>query len=128
MTSPFHRFAVLLILTTGLSACASSPADAHRLRTTGVGVTVNVLPAGHRAVFVGQTRYYVHNGLYYHAQGKRFRMVPAPIGLRVATLPAGFVTINLKSGRFFRQGNTYYRAGRRGFVVVARPRGIRVVG
>lgn len=119
-----------LVLTTAaatmlLAACASSPAEAHRGHA--IGVTVNVLPAGHRAVVVGNNRYFVHNGVYYRAQGRNFRVVATPVGLRVATLPAGFVTVNLNGSRYYRFGNTYYRPANKGFVVVKRPRRARIV-
>ncbi|MBO6503466.1 MAG: hypothetical protein JJ850_14325 [Kordiimonadaceae bacterium] len=113
------------VTATLLSACASSPAEAHRVHA--VGVSVNVLPVGHRTVVVGKKRYFVHNGVYYRGQGRNFRVVAAPVGLRVATLPAGFVAVNLNGTRYYRHGNTYYRSGQKGFVVVKRPRGARVV-
>lgn len=127
MSNLVGKAAILVVLATGLSACASGPAEAHRVRAVGVGVTVNVLPVGHRTVVVGKNRYFVHNGVYYRAQGRNFRVVAAPVGLRVATLPAGFVSVNLNGARYYRFGNTYYRPANRGFVVVKRPRGARVV-
>lgn len=125
MNQTLTRFAFIASLATVLAACTTGPAEAQKVRV--VGVTINALPVGHRTVVVRKNRYFVHNGVYYRAQGRNFRVVAAPVGLQVATLPAGFVTINLNGTRYFRHGNTFYRSGNKGFVVVKRPRGAHVV-
>ena len=125
MNQAITRFALLAALTAALSACTTGPAEAQKVRV--LGVTINALPAGHRTVVVRKNRYFVHNGVYYRAQGRNFRVVAAPVGLQVATLPPGFVTVNLNGTRYFRHGNTFYRSGKKGFVVVKRPRGARIV-
>ncbi|BCR06259.1 hypothetical protein DESUT3_33280 [Desulfuromonas versatilis] len=98
-------------------ALAGGPASPpHR-----VEVFVKRLPAGHKVIHVGKTKYFVHGGRFYRGKPGGYVAVTAPIGAVVNVLPSGFSTVTLGGTTFFLAGGVYYRQLPGGYMVVEAP-------
>jgi Family of unknown function (DUF6515) len=68
-----------------------------------VGIYINLLPVGHRKIFVRNYPYYYYNGTYYDYRENNYYVVSPPLGAVVESLPAGYETVVI-------EGETYYTA------------------
>ncbi len=85
------------------------------------GQFVDVLPGGHRVVFLGKERYFFFGGIWYRPVGRRFLIVAPPIGLVVPFLPPYYTTIWVGNVPYYYANEVYYAQTPGGYAVVEPP-------
>ena len=86
---------------------------------------VRVLPAGHKAIVVGGSKYHYHNGVYYRRGSSGYVVAPAPVGATLVKLSPGFTMVVVAGTPYFYSHGAFYRQNprRNAYVVVAAPVG-----
>jgi uncharacterized protein YgiM (DUF1202 family) len=79
------------------------------------------LPAGHRTVYVGRSRYFYRSGVFYTHGPSGYVVVRAPIGAVIAAPPAGCRTVVVGGATYYDYNGDYYQNAPRGYVVVQAP-------
>jgi uncharacterized protein YgiM (DUF1202 family) len=79
------------------------------------------LPAGHRTVYVGRSRYFYRSGVFYKHGPSGYVVVRAPIGAVIAAPPAGCRTVVVGGATYYDYNGDYYQNAPRGYVVVQAP-------
>ena len=71
-----------------------------------------------RVVVHRNANYYVADGVWYRAKGRRYVVVGAPVGVTVRKLPRGNKVVVVNGRRLYRYKGVWYKKARRGFIVV----------
>jgi uncharacterized protein YgiM (DUF1202 family) len=79
------------------------------------------LPAGHRTVYVGRSRYFYRSGVFYTRGPSGYVVVRAPVGAVIAAPPAGCRTVVVGGATYHAYNGDYYQNGPAGYVVVQAP-------
>jgi uncharacterized protein YgiM (DUF1202 family) len=112
----------LFIVTLTLTAYAH--ASRHHPRVPAIPrhgeVFVN-LPAGHRTVYVGRSRYFYGSGVFYRHGPSGYVVVRAPIGAVIAAPPASCRTVVVGGATYYDYNGDYYQNAPAGYVVVQSP-------
>ena len=87
------------------------------------GLYIERLPSGYRAVVHGKSRYYLHEGVWYRSEGRRFVIVAPPFGMIVPVLPPYYAMIVVSGLPYYYANDVYYTQTAGGYVVVAPPQG-----
>jgi len=85
------------------------------------GTVIVNLPAGHRTVYVGRSRYFYRSGVFYRPGPSGYVVVRAPIGAVIAAPPAGCRTVVVGSATYYDYNGDYYQNTPGGYVVVEAP-------
>lgn len=116
----FKKFSRQLIVATIVVVLGTASVNAQHRRVQS-NKAVRSLPANHRTVHVGKTRYEYHGGIFYVHKPTGYHPVRAPIGARVVSLPLAAHTILLGGITYWIFNEAYYRKAPEGYVVVQRP-------
>lgn len=79
------------------------------------------LPAGHRTVYVGRSRYFYRSGVFYRHGPSGYVVVRAPIGAVIAAPPTGCRTVVFGRATYYDYNGDYYQNAPAGYVVVEAP-------
>lgn len=79
------------------------------------------LPAGHRTVYVGRSRYFYRSGVFYRHGPSGYAVVRAPIGAVIGAPPAGCRTVVFGGATYYDYNGDYYQNTPAGYVVVQAP-------
>jgi len=79
------------------------------------------LPAGHRTVYVGRSRYFYRSGVFYRPGPSGYVVVRAPIGAVIGAPPAGCRTVVVGGATYYDYNGDYYQNAPAGYVVVQAP-------
>ena len=85
------------------------------------GKVISRLPADHRVVHVGKSRYYLHGDHFYVKKPSGFVPVRAPLGAVVVSIPIGARAVLFGGITFYVSDDVYYRKVPEGYLVVVRP-------
>jgi len=85
------------------------------------GKVISRLPAGHRVVHVGKSKYYVHGSHFYVKKPVGFVAVRAPLGAVVVSIPIGARAVLFGGVTFYVSNDVYYRKVPGGYRIVERP-------
>ncbi len=87
------------------------------------GLHIHYLPAGYLTIWVGGTRYYYYDGLYYTYVGYGdYVLVTPPLGAYVRVIPSDFQPVIINGRTYYTDNGIYYILTRRhGYKVVAAP-------
>ncbi len=87
------------------------------------GLRVSFLPYGYNTVWVGGSRYYYYDGLYYTAVGGgEYVLVNPPVGAYVSAIPPDFQPVFINGVTYYTNNGVYYILTRHhGYRVVAQP-------
>jgi hypothetical protein len=87
------------------------------------GWHIHYLPAGYFTIWVGGTRYYYYDGLYYNYVGYGdYVLVNPPVGAFVSVIPPDFQPVNINGRTYYTDNGIYYILTRHhGYKVVAAP-------
>lgn len=87
------------------------------------GWRVHDLPSGYLPVWVGRTKYYYYDGLYYTGVGGgAYVLVAPPVGAYVSVLPPEFHPVIVRGRTYYSSNGIYYVVTRhRGYKVVRAP-------
>jgi hypothetical protein len=85
------------------------------------GYSVKALPADHRVVTHGHSRYYSSHGVWYSHNHGRYVVVAPPIGLFIPFLPFAYTTIWFHGIPYYYANETYYTQTPGGYVVAEPP-------
>jgi hypothetical protein len=86
------------------------------------GWHMHYLPAGYFTIWVGGSRYYYYDGLYYSYVGDGdYVLVDPPIGAFVSSIPPDFQPIIVNGRTYYTDNGVYYLLTHRGYKVVAAP-------
>jgi len=85
------------------------------------GTVIVDLPAGHRTVYVGRSRYFYRSGVFYRPGPSGYVVVRAPIGAVIAAPPAGCRTVLVGGATYYDYNGDYYQNTSGGYVVVQAP-------
>ncbi|MGD8758229.1 MAG: DUF6515 family protein [Deltaproteobacteria bacterium] len=85
------------------------------------GTVIVDLPAGHRTVYVGRSRYFYRSGVFYRPGPSGYVVVRAPIGAVIAAPPAGCRTVVFGGATYYDYNGDYYQNTPGGYVVVEAP-------
>ena len=89
------------------------------------GRPIRELPRDHHVVEVRGSRYYYHNGTFYHRHDRHgYVVVRPPLGARVGILPLGFAAVVLAGLTYYTFAGVYYQQTPSGYVVVEPPVGV----
>ena len=73
------------------------------------GMHMHYLPVGYYTIWVGGSRYYYYDGLYYSYVGDGdYVLVNPPVGAFVSAIPSDFQAINVNGRIFYTSGGVYY--------------------
>jgi len=73
------------------------------------GMHIHFLPAGYFTVWVGGTRYYYYDGLYYNYVGDGdYVIVNPPVGAYVAAIPPDFQPVSINGRIYYTDNGVYY--------------------
>ena len=79
------------------------------------------LPAGHRTVYVGRSRYFYGSGVFYKHGPSGYVVIRAPIGAVIAAPPSGCRTVVVGGATYYAYNGDYYQNAPGGYVVVQAP-------
>ena len=79
------------------------------------------LPAGHRTVYVGRSRYFYGSGVFYKHGPSGYVVIRAPIGAVIAAPPSGCRTVVVGGATYYAYNGDYYQNAPAGYVVVQSP-------
>jgi uncharacterized protein YgiM (DUF1202 family) len=79
------------------------------------------LPAGHRTVYVGRSRYFYGSGVFYKHGPSGYVVIRAPIGAVIAAPPSGCRTVVVGGATYYAYNGDYYQNAPAGYVVVQAP-------
>lgn len=85
------------------------------------GGVLHKMPPGHRAIDVGNSRYYFHGGVFYQRKPDGFVPVHAPVGAVVFRLPVGAMALLVGGLTYYFYNEVYYRKVPQGYAVVEQP-------
>ena len=87
------------------------------------GYHAHYLPAGYFTIWVGGTRYYYYDGLYYTYVGRGdYVLVNPPIGAYVSVIPPDFQAVSINGRIYYTDNGVYYILTRHhGYKVVVAP-------
>ena len=86
------------------------------------GHMVPVLPAGSYGVGYRGGNYFLHDGVWFRPEGRRFLVVAPPFGIFVPLLPFAYVTLQVGGMPYYYANGVYYaQAPGQGYVTVAPP-------
>ncbi len=71
-----------------------------------------------RVIVHKRTNYYLADGVWYRARGKKYVVCAAPVGVRVRTLPRGNKVVVVNGRRLYKYKGIWYRKSGRNYVVV----------
>lgn len=74
-----------------------------------IGIFVNVLPRGHRKIYVNDYPYYYYNGTYYNQKEDNYYVVSPPVGAVVESIPDGYKTITIDGETFYEVDGAQYK-------------------
>lgn len=74
-----------------------------------VGIYVNILPRGYRAIYYPGGSCYYYNGTYYRSYNSRYEVIEAPIGAAVPELIANAKTVVVNNEKLYEMNDTYYK-------------------
>ncbi len=124
--APTRILRVMLVVGMGIALWGlGAEALAQKAPRRREGKVVRVLPAGHKTIVVGASKYHYHNGVYYRRGPSGYVVAPAPVGATLANLPPGFAKVLVAGSPYIYSHGAFYRhgPGRRTYVVVAAPVG-----
>lgn len=86
------------------------------------GYHMRYLPDGYLTIWVGGTRYYYYDGLYYIREGYDYVLVNPPVGSYVSAIPPDFQPVSINGRIYYTDNGVYYILTRHhGYKVVAAP-------
>lgn len=87
------------------------------------GFVVPGLPRSSLTIAFGGGSYFFDSGIWYRADGPRFRVIVPPIGIVVPLLPSAYVTLRIGGLPYYYANGVYYTLASPGpgYVVVAPP-------
>jgi len=86
------------------------------------GYHMHFLPEGYSTIWVGRTRYYYYDGLYYSYVGNGdYVFVNPPIGARVNVIPSDFQPVFINGRTYYVDNGIYYIHTHHGYEVVSQP-------
>lgn len=86
------------------------------------GLHLSYIPDGYYTVWVGGTRYFYYDGLYYVRVEGGYMLVAPPIGAYVSTIPPDFQPVVINGVTYYADNGVYYVLTRHhGYKVVAQP-------
>ncbi|RDY61219.1 DUF6515 family protein [Flagellimonas nanhaiensis] len=71
-----------------------------------------------RVVVHKKTNFYVSDGIWYKARGRKYVVCAAPVGFKVRTLPRAHRVVYVKGRKFYKYRGVWYKKRGRNFVVV----------
>ena len=71
-----------------------------------------------RVIVHKRTNYYLADGVWYRARGRKYVVCAAPVGVRVRTLPRGNKVVVVNGRRLYKYKGIWYRKSGRNYVVV----------
>ncbi|MDC6365075.1 MULTISPECIES: DUF6515 family protein [Flavobacteriaceae] len=71
-----------------------------------------------RIVVHKKTNYYVADGVWYRARGRKYVVCAAPVGTKVRTLPRAHRVVYVNGRRLYKYRGVWYKKRGRDFVVV----------
>ena len=71
-----------------------------------------------RAVVYKKTNFYIADGVWYKARGRKYVVCAAPVGIKVRTLPRAHKVVYVKGRKFYKYRGIWYKKRGRNFVVV----------
>lgn len=109
------RILLTLVLIGGMASCSSQRTVVRVYPKHGTVVTTLRTP---KTVIHNRTNYYLADGVWYKARGKKFVVVGAPTGIKVRTLPRGHKIVMVKGRKLYKYKGIWYKKSGRNFVVV----------
>ena len=71
-----------------------------------------------RGVVHKKTNFYLADGIWYKARGKKYVVCAAPVGVRVRTLPRGNKVVVVNGRKLYKYKGIWYKRSGRHYVVV----------
>ena len=71
-----------------------------------------------KVVVHNKANYYVADGVWYRAQGRKYVVVAAPVGIKVRRLPRGNKVVVVNGRKLYKYRGIWYKKTGRHFVVV----------
>ena len=71
-----------------------------------------------RVVVHKKTNFYLADGIWYKARGKKYVVCAAPVGVRVRTLPRGNKVVVVNGRKLYKYKGIWYKRSGRHYVVV----------
>ena len=85
------------------------------------GKVVFGLPFGFISLYIGGSRYYYCDGVFYHQHGFDYVVTPPPIGAAVSFPPADCERYIINGVTYYSNEDVYFEDTRQGYVVVSPP-------
>jgi len=86
------------------------------------GLHMRFLPAGYFTIWVGGSRYYYYDGLYYSYVGNGdYILVNPPVGAYVRVIPPDFRPVIINGRTYYEDNGVYYVLEHHGYRVVPQP-------
>ncbi len=108
----------LLILIALVAGMGLANAQTKVVRVYPKHGTVVTTISNPRVVVHKRTSYYVADGVWYRARGKRYVVCAAPVGIKVASLPRAHRVVYVNGRRLYKYRGVWYKKRGRNFVVV----------
>lgn len=105
---------IFLILGT-MVACGAQTRVVRVYPKQGTVVTTINRP---KVVMHDRTNYYVADGVWYRARGRKYVVCAAPVGVRLQVLPKGYRVVRVNGRRLYKYRGVWYKKTGRNFVVV----------
>lgn len=71
-----------------------------------------------RVVVHKKTNYYIADGVWYKARGRKYVVVNAPVGIKIRTLPRGNKVVVVNGRKLYKYKGVWYKKSGRNFIVV----------
>ena len=85
------------------------------------GLHVTRLPDGYHTVYVGDRKFFYHEGLYYTVVPGGYELVEPPTGGCVSVIPPEFLPVTVNGVTYYTDSGVYYILTKNGYQVVAPP-------
>ena len=106
---------VTLTLVGSIAAASAQKAVVRIYPKHGTVVTTISKP---RVVVHKRTNYYVADGVWYKARGRKYVVCAAPVGIRLRTLPRAHRVVYVNGRKFYKYRGVWYKKRGRNYVVV----------
>ena len=73
------------------------------------GISINVLPRGYYPFYLGRSRYYYNDGLYYQPYQGYYQTIAPPLGALVPSLPRSATAVTINNETYYEYNGTYYQ-------------------
>ena len=85
------------------------------------GLHVTCLPDGYHTIYVGDRKFFYHEGLYYTVIPGGYELVEPPMGGCVSVIPSDFLPVIINGVTYYTDNGIYYILTKNGYQVVAPP-------